>query len=54
MKLTKSKLKQVIKEELNETYDKRSELERYVGELARASGRDYNEVMHRLKKLFNV
>tara|TARA_R110002020_G_scaffold431816_2_gene641849 strand:+ start:238 stop:402 length:165 start_codon:yes stop_codon:yes gene_type:complete len=49
MKLTKSKLKQLIKEAMEEW----SEREQFVGELAAATGRDYNVLMRELERLFN-
>ena len=63
MKLTKSKLKELIKETLikiNEeelrdradNYDKRTAVEKYVGELSRSSKRDFNDLLRDLKELF--
>ena len=62
MKITISKLKELIKEamiDLNEEErrdlllrDKRSELDKYVGQLAADTNRDVNELMGRLQELF--
>ena len=50
MKLTKSTLKQLIKEVMEEW----NEREQFVGELAASCGRDYNGLMSELKRLFNA
>jgi len=63
MKLTKSKLKELIKETLikiNEEelrdsaskYDKRSAIDQYIGQLSIDSRRNYNRLMGDLRELF--
>ena len=63
MKLTTSKLKELIKEtlikineeELREradNYDKRTALEKYVEQLSISSKRDFNDLSRELKELF--
>ena len=50
MKLTKSKLKQLIKEAMEESRER--EREQFVGDLAEETGRDYNILMRELERLF--